>query len=206
MKSFLISVSLMGLCSWLGWTAYEEAQRPTPSVTSRSLSAAAQTDPDGDSPAQKKAVIEFPLLEDLDEIVSRPLFNTSRRPIVVEDEPQPVAKPTDLNVMLSGIVIGQTRQIAHLRSLTEKETQALSVGDKIDGWEIQSIFPDHVVLKSGSRVESLYMQKPGVKPPSARNRRATGTRPTTRRATTSARQRARQKRLRNQRNRRGGTQ
>ena len=203
MKSFIVTLSLMGLCSWLGWTAYEEAQRPVPSANSRNLSSSTQTDPDQSKRDAKKSVIVFPQLEELDEIVSRPMFNTTRRPIEPDEEVQPVAKPTDLNVMLSGIVIGQTRQIAHLRSLTEKETLALSVGDKIEGWEIQSILPDHVVLKSGSRVETLYMQKPGVKRPSVRKPRATGTRPASRRATTRARQRARQERLRNQR---GGTQ
>ena len=65
--------------------------------------------------------------------------------------------------MLSGIVIGQTQQIAHLRSAADKQTLALSVGDKIGDWQIQSIFPDRVVLRSGGRVETLYMQKPGAR-------------------------------------------
>ena len=198
MKSFLLSVSLLSLCSWLGWSAYEESRRPMPSVENIARSSGASLKPSGEKSSKQATSLVFPDLDTMDEIISRPLFNESRRPVTVE-KIVPVAKPTDLNVMLSGIVIGQTQQIAHLRSLSDKETLALSVGDKIDGWEIQSIFADHVVLRSGGRVETLYMQKPGVKNtntrrPSTKRPSAAAQRSATQRAKSRAKRNARRNR------------
>ena len=190
MKSSLLSLALIGLCSWLGWTAYEETKRPIPSVASRELPAKSGAPEGQRTPINQKPSIIFPSLETLDEIVSRPLFNISRRPVIVE-KITPVIAPTDLNVMLSGIVIGETRQIAHLRSLTDKQTLALSVGDKIGSWEIESIFPDHVVLRSGGRVETLFMQKPGVKSSPGRSTKASGSRAAPQRARSRAQRRTR---------------
>jgi type II secretory pathway component PulC len=161
MKSPIVTITLIGLCSWLGWTAYEEANRPVPSIDSRVRETVAVKVKNPVKSEQKKTAIIVPPLETLGEITSRPLFNVSRRPIAVK-KLAPNVKPTEINLMLSGIVIGQTGQIAHLRSATDKQTQALSVGDKIGDWQIQSIFPDRVVLRSGGRVETLYMQKPGA--------------------------------------------
>ena len=168
MNSSIITIALMALCGWLGWTAYEEAVKPVPSTATApsTRSIAPAPTPKGGNPDQAGKTVAFPPLDTLDDMVSRPLFNVSRRPIVVET-PTPEVKASELNVMLSGIVIGQTEQIAHLRSATDKETKALRVGDKIDGWQIQSIFPDRVVLRSGGRVETVYMQKPGESSPSA---------------------------------------
>jgi len=173
--------------------AYEEAKRPVPSTDNRAEAAGSQTTQNLDKPGQGKTAITFPLLDALGEIVARPLFNDTRRPITVEN-PVVAVTPTDLNVMLSGIVIGETKQIAHLKSLTDKQTLALSVGEKIGDWKIQSIFPDHVVLESGGRVETLFMQKPGLgrvapDPPKA----AVGSR-TSRPAKTRATRRARRNR------------
>ena len=167
MNSPVITVALLALCSWLGWMAYEETGRPVPNVHRLEPAAGATTTKTQPKSEQQDPSVVFPSLESLDDFVARPLFHETRRPIKIE-EPEPVAvAPTDLNVMLSGIVIGQTQQIAHLRSLSDKQTLALKVGEKIGDWEIKAIFPDHVVLRSGGRIETLFMQKPGATGPSA---------------------------------------
>lgn len=162
MKSSVVTVILTALCAWLGWTAYDETKRPVPTTDRNGRAVGANTAQNPDNSEPEKMTIVFPSLEALGDMVSRPLFNVSRRPIAVEktisDE-----KPAVLNLMLSGIVIGQARQIAHLRSAFDRQTLALSVGDKIGDWQIQSIFPDRVVLRSGGRIETLFMQKPGAK-------------------------------------------
>jgi len=164
-KSSLITITLIALCSWFGWTAFEESRKPMPSVRARvadgGTATASNRGRKGGKPGTENKKIVIPPLDDLGDIVARPLFNVSRRPIVVEKVKQE-EKPADLNVLLSGIVIGQTQQIAHLRSATDKQTHALSVGETIDGWKVQSIFPDRVVLRSGGREETLYMQKSGA--------------------------------------------
>jgi hypothetical protein len=191
MKSPIMSVLLLALCSWLGWAAYEESNQPIrPSAASRSGDAVAVTTGDRAKPKIKSTTFVFPPLETLGEIVSRPLFNDSRRPITVE-EPTPEAKQRELNLMLSGIVIDHTGKIAHLRSATDKQTKALSEGDKIGDWQIQSILPNSVVLRSGGRVETLFMQKPG----------AAAAKPSKRRDTTRAKRRKRRQQQRRSRRR-----
>jgi hypothetical protein len=191
MKSSIVSVLLVALCSWLGWTAYEEAKLPAvPAADSRARNVGAETTRDRGKSERKSTTIVFPPLETLGDIVSRPLFNISRRPIMVE-KLAPDEKPSELNIMLSGIVIGHTGQIAHLRSAADKQTQALSVGDKIGDWQIQSIFPDRVVLRAGGRVETLYMQKPGARNTVSGRPGAAGAKQSTRRATTRSKRRTR---------------
>ena len=201
-KSSLITITLIALCSWLGWTAFEEAWKPKPSIRARLADNGAAT-AGSQGKRTKKAgeeskKIVFPPLEDLGDIVARPLFNVSRRPIVAEKVKQD-EKPADLNVMLSGIVIGQTEQIAHLRSATDKQTHALGVGDKIDGWKVESIFPDRVVLRSGGRVETLYMQKSGASNAVSGTPRTGAAGPATKRADPRALQRERRNLRRNRR-------
>lgn len=186
MKSPIITLTLIALCSWLGFTAYEQANKPVPSTSNRVRDVGAVTAQSTGKSKQTRQVITFPRLETLTDITSRPLFNVSRRPIEVK-EPTPDKKPTELNIMLSGIVIGHEGQIAHLRSATDQQTRALRVGDRIGDWEIQSIFPDRVVLRSGGRVETLFMQKPG-----ARNS-PSGANPSSRRAIKRSKRNSRRK-------------
>jgi hypothetical protein len=190
MKSSIITVTLIALCAGLGWTAYEQAQRPLPLIDGRVRDAGAETGMGQGKSEQEKTAIILPPLDAFGDIVSRPLFNVSRRPIAVE-KTVPDAKPAELNLMLSGIVIGQTGQIAHLRSAADKQTQALGVGDKIGDWQIQSIFPDRVVLQSGGRVETLFMQKPGAGNRASTPSRAAPGKPFSRRGATSLERRAR---------------
>lgn len=190
MRSSIVTIALIALCAWLGWSAYEETKRPLPGIDSQGRATGAEIARGAVKSERKRKSIIFPPLETLGEIVARPLFNVSRRPIAVE-KTVPVVKPADLNVMLSGIVIGEARQIAHLRSPTDKRTLALSVGDKIGDWRIQSIFPDRVVLQAGSRVETLFMQKPGANKSASGSTEAAGAKPSSRRKPTRSNRRAR---------------
>ena len=190
MKSPIITVTLIALCSWLGWSAYEETNRPVPATKNYVRIADTETTGDEGKPGPQRTANNFPPLDTLSDIVSRPLFNVSRRPITVEVT-TPDVKPTDLNLMLSGIVIGRKQQIAHLRSTTDKQTLALSVGDKIGDWQIQSIFPDRVVLQSGGRTETLFMQKPGVRNPAARTTKPIDVKTSPRRASSRSKRKQR---------------
>lgn len=159
-RSSFITVALAILCLALGWLIYEETKRPSQmtNIDVPAVSTAFNGDPEKNAP--KNMAVVLPSVDAFQEITSRPLFNVSRRPIVV-DEPVPAVKQAELNVMLSGIVIDHSQKIAHLRSTTDKRVQALSVGDRIGDWRIEAIEPDRVLLRSGNKVETLYMQKPG---------------------------------------------
>jgi hypothetical protein len=189
-RSSVITISLTALCLGLGWSVYEEIKRPDPSSLIAARSAAIPKIQTNGKAGTGRTTIVLPPIEAFGETVSRPLFNISRRPIVVE-EPTTVAKPTELKVMLSGIVIGHTQQIAHLRSEADKQTRALSVGDKIDDWRIESILPDRVVLRSGARVETLFMQKPGAESVGRTQRGAAGAKNNSRRVIKPSQRRSR---------------
>lgn len=159
-KSSAVTIALAVLCFALGWMIYEEAKAPLPVMTSPPPAVSADPTPDSAKFASRRTTTALPPIDAFQEITARPLFNASRRPIVA-DRIEPVAKEAELNIMLSGIVIDHTRQIAHLRSNTDKRVQALSVGDQIDSWRIEAIEPDRVVLRAGDRVETLFIQKFG---------------------------------------------
>jgi type II secretory pathway component PulC len=195
-KSSLITVGLSVLCLGLGWYVYDEVRRPVPSSAVKGQPATFQKIEAIGNPGNRQSVAILPPIEAFGEIVSRPLFNISRRPIAVA-EPVAETEATELKVMLSGIVIGQAQQIAHLRSIVDKRTRALGVGDKIDDWQIESIFPDRVVLRSGGRVETLFMQKPGVHKTVAPGRGASSTKANSRRAKSRSQRRLRQNSRRN---------
>lgn len=199
-KSSVITVGLTALCLGLGWYVYEEIRQPDPSTTIKARTAATPDAAQKDGPGNGGVAVVLPPIDAFGETVSRPLFNVSRRPIVVE-EPIAAAKPTELKVMLSGIVIGQAQQIAHLRSEADNQTRALSVGDKIDDWRIESILPDRVVLRSGTRVETLFMQKPGAQNTGKPRRNAAGTKANSRRIIKRPQRRLRRNYWRDQRRR-----
>lgn len=159
-RSSTVTITLAILCLALGWLVYKETERPAP-MTSTGVpvvSTGSVSDPAKIAP--RNMAIVLPPIDAFQGITSRPLFNVSRRPIAV-DNPPPVEERAELNVMLSGIVIGHSQQIAHLRSSADKRVQVLSVGDRIGGWRIEAIEPDRVVLRSGNQVETLFMQKYG---------------------------------------------
>ncbi|MFT5438335.1 MAG: hypothetical protein ACI9MJ_000194 [Alphaproteobacteria bacterium] len=160
-RSSLTSFALVLLNLALGWQINEEMNRPPAGVasTGSTVSMSAIEKPKEIGP--KKLAITLPPIDSFKEITSRPLFNVSRRPIAI-DSSAPVEETTELNVMLSGIVIGEVEQIAHLRSVDDNQVQALRVGDRIGSWQVEVIKPDQVVLRSGNQVKNLFMQKPGA--------------------------------------------
>lgn len=199
-KSPIITTSLAVLCLGLGWTVYADYHRPVPLKPVVGQAASGPILKGQDRVGSKRTAIALPPIEAFGEIVARPLFNVSRRPIVVE-EPIVPEKTSELKVMLSGIVIGHSQQIAHLRSETDKRTRALSVGDKIDNWRIESILPDRVVLRSGGRVETLLMQKPGAQNAGRSQRNAAGRERSPRRAVKRPKRRTGRNYRRNRRER-----
>lgn len=96
----------------------------------------------------------------LDAFKERPLFAPSRR----APSPQPVpvaplapvavdAPPPDLRLV--GVIAGVDKAVAILRRPAGGSTLNLKLGDAVDTWRVQSIGPDRVTLRDGSR-ETTY--------------------------------------------------
>jgi len=120
----------------------------------------------------------LPSLEQYAEMIQRPLFMEGRRPPPEEEQPAADEAPAEqlpLNLKLMGVVF------------TPKEKTALFVDEKgkyrrvrrnnlVDGWKLQEVREDRVVMTQGSDQKELPLLKPkpkvpppaGQKPPSGK--------------------------------------
>ena len=95
-------------------------------------------------------------------IVERPLFAASRRPSPPApeepEEPEPdQAEAHAWSFILSGVVISNDQRMALLQRLSDGSTVRLRVGQEIDGWRIEAIEPDRVVLRQGDALEEVKL-------------------------------------------------
>jgi len=90
------------------------------------------------------------------EIVERPLFAPTRRPLsqpapvvpTVEVKPSPVTAPT-LAAALVGVLISPTGRFAVVRWSDGKNT-TVAEGAAVDGWLLKRVMPDRALFISGS--------------------------------------------------------
>lgn len=171
-----LSLPLLLLCVLLGYVVYIQAQATLPLPPEPRVTAA----PVGDA-AEPPVEPEFsmPPLENFAETLARPLFMNTRRPPEPGAEPvalEPVSKPEPpkptpklVGVELSGIVITSASRVALIRSGRGREVVRVTEGEEIDGWTVETIDPDRVVLRQDDAFEELTLKdKAGrkrVRPP-----------------------------------------
>ena len=99
-------------------------------------------------------------LESYAEIVNRPLFIEGRRPIEeAEDVPALTLFSGKLELMLSGVVNTPEGMIALIQDKKKKNYQ-LKLHDAIEGWEVDSIDAEKVVMKRNNKRTELLLRKP----------------------------------------------
>ena len=172
----IMSLMLVATCLALAGVIYAEVTAdpmsgwPTPS------------DSGSDNPSAEEALpipqpgFTPPPKQDFAEIVSRPLFYPSRRPPERKDEPTaPVVKSGLDHVALVGVLIFPTEKVALFERPREPNVLEVRTGEKVEGWLVESIMPDKVVLRRGDlRTEMTFVDKPRPKPRRAlRSRRPT---------------------------------
>lgn len=164
MKVYLYFASLLLLAVGAGTfvLSWRIATTPAPSI----LPHAAEPGPD---PATGEASSNLERLSDLDtaafsEIGARPPFSRSRRRPEVRSAPERVATARPQRQIaafdgeLKGIVIDNDRRIAVLRSAGDPTLRFLARGDEIDGWRLELINEDHVVLRNGAARADLPLR------------------------------------------------
>ncbi len=125
-------------------------------------------------PAAAPATVAVPLRESFrppaaaryQEINARPLFVEARRP--EQDEPLPpppapegVERPLDL----IGVVLLPGRAAALLRPQDPKEKVVrIRQGEQVDGWRLDTVRADRVVLRKGDQVRELPLLRPSATP------------------------------------------
>jgi len=103
------------------------------------------------------------------EIISRPLFWSSRRPLEeVATLAEPEAKAGELKgVKLVGLFGSGER--AGIIALVKGQKRRILLGDAIEGWTLKSVTPFELVVANGERTETLVLERGKVKAASAGN-------------------------------------
>ncbi len=157
------SLPLLLVCVALGYVLYLEANAEL-SVPQPVAVATIEPGPAATLPHEPD--FEMPPLDSFSETLARPLFMETRLPPepepespVEEPEPEPEpVKPKTLRLELSGIVISPTERMALLKSRRSRELIRVSQGQEVEGWVVQSILPDRVVLRQGEVLEELELK------------------------------------------------
>jgi hypothetical protein len=114
------------------------------------------------APRQEAAPPAFrmPPLASLGEVVARPLFSESRRPALAEAAKEPAAKPP--NLTLVGIFLSVDKRQALVERGQPPHVEWISERQKLDGWTIEEIGPDRIVLvRPDARQEIVVKDRPG---------------------------------------------
>lgn len=91
-------------------------------------------------------------------INARSLFDPARGP-VAEPAPAGTVSTTPPDVTLAGVAIGPASAVALLQRPNVKVATTVRVGDDVDGWKVDRIAADRVVLKSGASTVDVMLRK-----------------------------------------------
>ena len=101
------------------------------------------------------------------EIIGRPVFFPSRRPLSAAPPSAPVvkeagAKKSELDKLkLQGVFGGG--EAAGVILLVEGKKQRLLIGDEVKGWKLKSVDLNEAEFSSGGKLETLVLQYSGAK-------------------------------------------
>jgi hypothetical protein len=105
-------------------------------------------------------------LKDLHDTVERPLFERGRRPVrtpviePVKAPPPPLPRGPDPNALeLVGILAGDQQAVVLLKRRPSGQQVRVQQGDTVDGWTIDRIEPQRVILKHGTTEVALQLFK-----------------------------------------------
>ncbi|HFD11390.1 MAG TPA: hypothetical protein ENJ32_02805 [Crenotrichaceae bacterium] len=101
-----------------------------------------------------------------EEIMTRPLFNKSRKPIP-EDQAEnninesSVNQPvTELTARYNGYIEVPDGKVALIRDIKTRKYHHLHKGEQINEWTLTEMYPDRVVFKQGEVSEELLLRVP----------------------------------------------
>jgi hypothetical protein len=104
----------------------------------------------------------------LGEIVKRPLFIQSRKPLpetLVDDEIIEAAPPqpaTELAAKFSGYIETPGGKIALIKDIKTRKYHRLQEGEQVNDWTLVELYPDKVVFEQGGVEEELLLRTPKV--------------------------------------------
>jgi len=166
---------LLSICLGLSFLIFRQAEVGLPlpdlSPAARPASPASVA-----SAAAGPASLDLPRLEPIGafaEVVERPVFFQTRRPPDPEAEPPPQAEAAPkADFVLSGLILSGKERLALLRPVRSATVERVHEGEEIEGWLVQAVKADRVVLKRGETVQEIRLEDkpPPPKPKSRRTR------------------------------------
>jgi len=147
----LLLVAAMALLALVAYQGYELAQVEVKAVRIKALQQSAAPVVEIAAPAtlDRRVVVE--------DFISRPLFESSRRPGEAAAPPPPEeqasAFPADLRVLGTIIDEGVSLVMVQQGALVQR----LKEGDTVAGWRVERVHPDHVRFASGGDVHEVAL-------------------------------------------------
>ena len=100
-----------------------------------------------------------PRMQDLAEMLDRPLFFVDRKmPEMPEPTAAPVAPPAPLGLKLEGVAITAESRIAVLRNLKNNQLLQLAEGMTHEGWTLNSVTATGAVFGRGGQLANLTLE------------------------------------------------
>ena len=154
------SIVLIGLCLILGGVIYLELSFGPSHPAASPIAPGGPPEP-AVLPVADPGFTMKPL-GDFSEIARRPLFIPSRRPLPPDTEPpRPGPRKAECHrFTLKGVVIVGDERMAVLVIQRRRIRTVLRVveGQQIDGWLVEAILPDRVVLQQGETREEVVLR------------------------------------------------
>ena len=163
----LLLASVAVLAGLLLWDRLSGEPSPESGTAKRTVVATRERAPDAaTSGARSEPPLANLALGDLHDTVDRPLFEKGRRPVKppviqpVKAPPPPPPRGPDPNALeLVGILAGDQQSIVLLKRRQSGQQVRLQQGDTVDGWTIDRIEPQRVILKHGATEVALQLFK-----------------------------------------------
>ena len=165
----LLPALLLSLCLGFAGVIYVELDQPSID----SIAKAAPAPPrDTVAAASDAPGFTMPPVRAYTEVLERPLFSETRRPSV--DSPTAPVDPRSSAFNLVGTIISAHERRALIEHGQPPHLERLSEGQDIDGWSVESIRSDRVILtRADARLEVKVKDEPGPPTPQNPQRRPT---------------------------------
>jgi hypothetical protein len=100
-------------------------------------------------------------------VVERPIFHRSRRPVPVAAAAESAAAAAGAAVpfQLSGVLVAGRTRVALLRIPASARIIRAEEGETVEGWRIETIRPQSVVVRSGQTREEMTLADRLTPPP-----------------------------------------
>lgn len=136
---------------WRGLTG------PLPAATVPAATAAGDAQADGGDGGPAFAAEP---IEAFAAVIERPLFSRARRPAPPERAVASDAKPGEnaSPFVLSGVLIAGANRVAFLKPVADVKTLRVLEGETIEGWKVEKILPQRVVIGNGTVSAELTLR------------------------------------------------